>query len=273
MKISVIATVLNEKTNIKRVLNSIFKQTKEPDEIVIVDGGSKDQTYKILREYAKRHRSLKVFQKKGANIPEGRNVAIKKTKNNVIVVVDAGTIYEKNWLKNLVQGFKGDVGFGKTIPLGRDNFQRKLAKIMGQRFGSIRNMVFKKEVWKEVGGCPEDLYMADDTVFNERIKKAGFKINYVPNAISYWEMRKNLKELKKQFYNYGYWDGVAYRRYRILPLKSKVLIIGITVLSPLYPLLWIISRASLFIKIYFTRFFAYVNGFWKGFFNVKDWKI
>jgi len=272
MKISMIATVLNEETNIKRVINSIFKQTKRPDEIVIVDGGSKDRTYKILQEYAKRYRLLKVFQKKGANIPQGRNVAIEKTKNNIIVVIDAGTVYEKNWLKNLAGGFRRDVGFGKTIPLGRDNFQKKLAKVMGQRFGSIRNMIFKKEVWKAVGGCPEDLYMADDTVFNERIKRAGFKINYIPNAISYWEMRKNLKELKKQFYNYGYWDGIAYKRYGILPTKSKVLIIAITILSPFYPLLWMMSQTSLFIKIYFTRFFAYMGGFWKGFFK-KDEKI
>src|SRR3989304_8444448 len=137
MKISMIATVLNEEKSIKRVLDSIFKQTRKPDELVIVDGGSKDKTYKILKEYSKKHRELRVFQKKGANIPEGRNIAIRKTKNDVVVVVDAGTIYDKNWLEKLVLGFKRDVGFGITIPLGRNDFQKTLAKIMGKRYGSI----------------------------------------------------------------------------------------------------------------------------------------
>jgi len=260
-----IATVLNEEKSIKGVLNSIFGQTRKPDELVIVDGGSKDKTYKILKEYSKKHRELRVFQKGGANIPEGRNIAIKKAKNDVVVVVDAGTIYDKNWLEKLVLGFKRDVGFGITIPLGRNDFQKTLARIMGKRYGSIRNMIFKKEVWKTVGGCPEDMRFADDTVFNVRIMSKGFKIDYVPDAISYWEMRRDLKELKKQFYNYGYWDGIAYKRYKILPMRSKVLIAIITASLPFYPLLWITSRMSLFIKIYFVRFYTYVIAFWRGF--------
>ena len=44
MKTSFIATVLNEEKTIKALLSSLAKQTKKPEEIIIVDGGSTDQT-------------------------------------------------------------------------------------------------------------------------------------------------------------------------------------------------------------------------------------
>ncbi|RLG16029.1 glycosyltransferase, partial [Nanoarchaeota archaeon] len=44
MKVSLICTVLNEEDTIEDLLKSIIKQTRRPDEFVIVDGGSKDKT-------------------------------------------------------------------------------------------------------------------------------------------------------------------------------------------------------------------------------------
>jgi glycosyltransferase involved in cell wall biosynthesis len=269
MNISLISTVLNEEKNIEKFLDSIIKQSKKPDEFIIVDGGSSDKTYDILKKYAQKYKWIKIFQKKGANISKGRNYAIEKTKNKIIVSTDTGTKYKKNWLENLVKGFKGDLGFGQTLPSIENSFQKILSKKMKQRFGSSRNIIFKKEVWKRVGGYPEDLMMAEDTVFNEKIKKADFKIQLIPDAIGYWEMRDNLQDVKKQFYNYGYWSGIAYKKYKILPIKYKIAVIGLTLILPFYPLFLLISKFSLSFKIDVIRRFAYLRGFWKGFFKNK----
>lgn len=269
MKISVISTVKNEERNIKSFLDSIVWQTKKPDEFIIVDGGSTDKTYEILKEYSKKRKWVKPFQKKGTNIPQGRNYAIEKAKNDIIISADAGTKFKKDWLENLIKNFKGDVGFGQTLPLIKNNFQKILSKKMKQRFGSSRNIIFKKSVWKKIGGYPKDLNMAEDTVFNERIKKAGFKMELIPDAIGYWEMRENIDGLKKQFYNYGYWDGIAYRKYKILPIKHKIAVMGLLILSPLYPLFLLASKFSLSIKIDVVRRSAYLKGFIKGFLNIK----
>ncbi len=264
MKISLISTVLNEQENIGKFVDSIINQTKKPDELTIVDGGSNDNTFKILKNYAKKYKWIKIFQKKDSNISEGRNIAIEKAKNEIIIGADAGTKYEENWIEELINGFNGYVGFGQTLPLIETEFQKILAKKMKQRFGSSRNIIFRKEIWKKVGGYPEDLDIAEDTVFNERIKKAGFKIAVIPKAIGYWEMRHNIEELKKQFYKYGYWDGIAYKKYRILPINHKIAVLGLTLLFPLYPLFLFLSKFSLSTKIVFVRRFAYLNGFWTG---------
>ncbi len=264
MKVSMICTVLNEDKNIDYFLNSIISQTMKPDEFIIVDGGSKDRTYDRLRSFSKKHKWIKVYQTKGVNIPQGRNRAIERSRNEVIVGVDAGTKYEKDWLEKLTQGFMGGVAFGQTLPLIEDDFQRVLAGKMRQRYGSSRNIIFEKKVWKAVGKYPEDLKIAEDTVFNELARRKGFRIGMIPGAVGHWEMRSTLKDLKKQFRAYGYWDHVAYKKYDILPLKSKILICALTLLFAIYPIIWLFSQVSLSAKISFAKRFEYVKGFWWG---------
>ena len=53
-RVSVICTVLNEGESIRRLLDSLVLQTCQPDEVVLVDGGSRDNTVEVIREYAAR---------------------------------------------------------------------------------------------------------------------------------------------------------------------------------------------------------------------------
>ncbi|MFN2164740.1 MAG: glycosyltransferase family 2 protein, partial [Anaerolineae bacterium] len=54
MRISVICTVLNEAQAVSRLLDSLLAQTRPPDEVVIVDGGSSDGTQAMVMSYAGR---------------------------------------------------------------------------------------------------------------------------------------------------------------------------------------------------------------------------
>ncbi|NIP26225.1 MAG: glycosyltransferase, partial [Phycisphaerae bacterium] len=71
-KVSVIATVLNEGDNIRSLLDSLIYQTRQPDEVVICDGGSTDNTLEILAEYTQ-WLPLMVVEQPGSNISQGRN--------------------------------------------------------------------------------------------------------------------------------------------------------------------------------------------------------
>ena len=71
MKVSVALTVLNEGEAIRAVMDSLVAQTRPPDEVVIADGGSRDNTLAILREYERRL-PLNVIETPGANISQYR---------------------------------------------------------------------------------------------------------------------------------------------------------------------------------------------------------
>ena len=271
-EVSLICTVFNEEENIEDFIESISKQSVLPNEFIIVDGGSKDKTYSLVKKKSKKYKWIKAFQKKGANISQGRNYAIQKARNDLIASVDAGGVYDIHWLKNLLKGFNGEVSFGVDKPLIKNKFQKTLAKSILHRGvpGSSRNMMFLKEIWKEVGGYPEDMERAEDTLFDQRIKKSGHKVSSVPTAICYWEMRKNLREVKHQFYGYGYWDGVLERKYHLLPSKYKILVGILIIFFPLYPLFFVASQFSLRFKIDFERRYSYLFGYLKGYFSKKN---
>ena len=77
-------------------MKSIFSQTVPPHELVIVDGGSKDGTYEFLRslEATQKKINVTIIQKNKCNVAEGRNLAIKRTSNEHIVLLDAGTRFK-----------------------------------------------------------------------------------------------------------------------------------------------------------------------------------
>jgi glycosyltransferase involved in cell wall biosynthesis len=107
VRVTVISTVLNEGEAIRRLLDSLLAQTRRPDELVIVDGGSRDSTVAVIQEYAGRL-PLRVLVEPGANISRGRNVAIAAATGDVVASVDAGVWLETQWLEKLVEPLIAD---------------------------------------------------------------------------------------------------------------------------------------------------------------------
>ena len=69
MSISIITTVLNNEKFIYDCVSSVRNQKFNQDyEHIVVDGGSKDNTLKILRELKKNDKNLKIYKKKYGNI-------------------------------------------------------------------------------------------------------------------------------------------------------------------------------------------------------------
>ncbi|MYH62361.1 MAG: glycosyltransferase, partial [Caldilineaceae bacterium SB0675_bin_29] len=106
MRVSVVATVYNEEKSIKTLMDSLLNQTRQPDEIVICDGGSTDDTVALLEEYTGRLPGLRVVADAGANISQGRNRAVAEAKGTIIACTDAGVRLDSNWLDELVAPFE-----------------------------------------------------------------------------------------------------------------------------------------------------------------------
>jgi glycosyltransferase involved in cell wall biosynthesis len=104
--VTVVATVYNEGSAIDRLLDSLAAQSRRPDEVVIVDGGSSDDTWaRLTARVARGDLPLAVLSRPGANISAGRNAAIGAARGPVIACTDAGVWLEPEWLAALTAPF------------------------------------------------------------------------------------------------------------------------------------------------------------------------
>ncbi len=219
MKISLVVTVLNEEPTIAALIESLITQVINPDEIIIVDGGSSDKTCDIIRSYQKAYKKIILHEFKTSR-SEARNIGIRFAKGDVIVTTDAGCIAEKHWIKRITDPFsENDVdmvaGFYEMVG-GDACMRRALSTFIGvtpdkfddRYLASARSLAFKKSLWENVGGFPENIKdTAEDTLFNFNIIKTGARIVRVKDAIVYWQLPESLTEGFKKMYLYARGDA------------------------------------------------------------------
>ncbi len=223
MRVSVIATVLNERDSLPTLLASLAAQTRLPDEVIIVDGGSNDGTLAYLREEARAGRlPLVVLSAPGANISTGRNCAIAAAKGDVIAATDAGVRLGSDWLECLVAPFAQepapDVVAGVFRSAPESVFERALGAITlprldelgtGTFLPSSRSVAFTKIAWNSVGGYPEWLDYCEDLVFDLALRRQGAVFALAKGAVAHFRPRASLRAFAKQYYRYARGDGKA----------------------------------------------------------------
>lgn len=220
-KISVICTVYNESDNIRGLLDSLDRQSRRPDEIVIVDGGSTDDTVAILEGYTAAL-PLQLIVAPGANISRGRNIAIEAAAGPVIASTDAGVRLHPGWLAELTKPFEQEsppaVVSGFFVPDPHTTFEvamgatvlPTLADIDPATFlPSSRSVAFLKSSWQAAGGYPEWLDFCEDLIFDFRLREVAGPFAFVPEAIVYFRPRSSLPAFFKQYYRYARGDGKA----------------------------------------------------------------
>src|SRR3989344_4126472 len=201
MKVSFITTIYNEEKTVSALLESLLKESKLPDEIIIVDGGSTDNTLSVISNFQFLLRSraqdrgaisnkkikFKILIKKG-NRSVGRNEAVKQAENEIIICSDAGCVLDKNWVKNITEPFndpKIDVVAGYYKGKAKSIFEKCLIPYVlvmpdrvdgGQFLPASRSMAFKKSIWKKARKFPEEFSNNEDYVFAQNLKKMGANI-------------------------------------------------------------------------------------------------
>ncbi|MFZ3301298.1 MAG: glycosyltransferase [Microgenomates group bacterium] len=199
-KVTVCVTIFNEpEETVNKLLNALNNQTLKPDEIIIIDA----------KDYDNCSRS------------KGRNIAIKKAKNEIIAITDAGCTPHKDWLEKITDPFKktdSEVVAGGYQMVAQNNFEKAEAVFLGVKqqdiksdfLPSARSMSFTKSIWKKAGGFPENLNdTAEDTVFNMKLIDAGARFVVARDAIVDWQMPKTIKEFANKIYRYAKGDAVS----------------------------------------------------------------
>lgn len=299
MKISFISTIYNEGATIENFLNSILNQSKKPDEIIIVDGGSTDQTIPLMKNVMKKFIKNKItftYLIKKGNRSVGRNEAIKHATGEIIVCSDAGNVLDKNWVKNITEPFKDKkvgVVAGYYEGLAENVFQKCLIPyvlVMPDKtdpnnfLPATRSVAFTKAIWEKVGGFDERLSHNEDYAFAKALQKVKAKIVFKKNATVYWIPRTTFRQTFIMFFRFAYGDAEArILRPKVMFLFARYVVVICLVLLAIViksPTLFLVLLILFLLYLYWAvaKNYRYVNQ-WQGIFIlpalqlVADWAV
>jgi glycosyltransferase involved in cell wall biosynthesis len=176
MKVTVVIPAYNSAPTIREALDSVLGQTATPDEILVVNDGSTDQTASILNSYGSR---VTVINQENKGVASARNTAVERAQGSLIAFLDADDVWHPSYLevqRNLFKAhpdgvafFTGHVNFCgyRNYAWGRDviyilphtevmdplSFSRRYNTTTGP-FASMSYCCIPKRTFEEVGPEP-----------------------------------------------------------------------------------------------------------------------
>lgn len=213
---SIITLTKNRVELLEKNLISLIKQTIKPDEIIIIDNNSTDQTQKIIQNY-KKLLPIKSFKSSASGYSELYNLGIKKASSKLICFSDDDCITKKDWLEKLIEKhleYPQDIIQGQTFSLPKNNLY---AEIMGNhyqnwlqsnligkeelRFLDNKNLAVPKNILDKYGDFSTKQNIgSEDVEFGLRMRESGVKIIFQPQAIAWHHERDTLVGFIKQHY-------------------------------------------------------------------------
>jgi polysaccharide pyruvyl transferase CsaB len=223
-EVSLVATMKNESRTIERWFESLQSQTRLPDEVIVVDGGSSDGGREILGELARSSElNIRIVDAPASNIAEGRNAAIRLAAHETIAVTDVGCVLREGWLGRMMSALEADPAI-QVVAGGYEAWRGSMAaRVIAELFvpsmtevrpqsfiPSSRSIVFTKAMWRRAGGYPEWLTdAAEDTFFALALKQIPARWAFVPGAVVEWMGPGSLREALRTAFRYAAGDGEA----------------------------------------------------------------
>src|SRR5271157_3094592 len=214
--ISLVVPVRNEEMSIGELIASISRQTRQPDEVILVDGGSTDLTVALAEGLTAQDPRYRIVRAGDATPGRGRNVGFAEARHDWVALTDAGIRLDPEWLKQLAEVAERDplvrVVYGNYEPVQETLFERcaalayvaaKERRAGGRMRGpSIASALIHRDVWEAVGGFP-DLRAAEDLAFMERIDGQRFHVGWAPGATVAWRLQPTLARTFRRFVLYS----------------------------------------------------------------------
>jgi glycosyltransferase involved in cell wall biosynthesis len=217
IEISVVVPARNEAGSIRDLLERLLSQTRLPDEIVIVDGGSTDGTGNIIEEFIRAGAPVKLIRETHTLPGHARNIGVARAASEWIAFIDAGTAPSHEWLEMLAREVSMDPAvdavYGAYEPV-TDTFFKECAAIAYvpppfeteagvMRHTSIVSALMRRRVWETVGGFPEHLRSAEDLLFIRKVEQAGFHISRAKRAVVRWQIQPGFWPTFRRFVIYA----------------------------------------------------------------------
>jgi glycosyltransferase involved in cell wall biosynthesis len=181
MKVSVIVPTLREAERINSLLIALEAQQYAPLELIVVDGGSEDDTAEIVR----RHPKVLLLTDGERGTSRQRNAGAKIASGELLIFMDADNIPSPHFVRDVVNSYRR-WPFAVACPwfVARESWGIRLVYWgfnvlfwLGQtwlRTGSGVCLITPRRVWEQCGGFRDDLHLGEDIDFLRRAARYGW---------------------------------------------------------------------------------------------------
>jgi peptidoglycan-N-acetylglucosamine deacetylase len=277
--VSIVVPAYREESVVSRTINTLLASDYEGEfEIIMVDDGSPDRTFDLAKESFKDYPQVKVYQKSNGGKASALNYGIEKAQGEIIIALDADTIFPKDAIRLLIRHFEnpkvgavaGNAKVGNRINLVTrwQALEYILSQNLDRRAFALFNCItvvpgaigaWRKSDVIAAGGFSTDT-LAEDQDMTIGIRKMGQIVAYEENALCYTEAPDTLATLAKQRFRWAFGTLQCAWKHRdalLSPKQGTLGFIGLpntwifqiifSLISPITDLVFIGSIASIFI--------------------------
>ncbi len=229
--ISVIIPTLDEANHLGTLLEDIAEQSVQADEVIIIDGGSKDATRIIAKSNPKL--KTRIFLNRQKRVPYALNIGLAAARGQLIIRIDAHARVNPKYIETIAKNFAdkpnlGGVG-GIKQAHGKTKTGQIIAKVLSSRVavgGSAYHYAmesqyvdhipfgaYPKFVLEQLSGWDETFLTNQDYELDYRIRQSGKKILLDPEAVITWNSRESVGKLFHQYHRYGQGKAAVVRKH------------------------------------------------------------
>lgn len=220
--VSVVIAAYNEEKVVARTVQSILDSGYPELEVVVVNDGSKDRTLEVLRESFGGEPRVRIFTQANGGKSAALNHGIDEARHNILVALDADTIFPRGTIVKLVRHFVDDrVGAvsGNARVGNRGKWITRFQAIeyvcgfnLDRRALDLLNAItvvpgavgaWRKDLIVRLGGFGHDT-LAEDTDLTLSIRRLGYEVRYEEEAVAYTEAPETTRDLAKQRFRWSF---------------------------------------------------------------------
>ena len=221
-KVSIIVPIYNSEKYIKSCVDSLINQTYHNIEILLIDDGSKDNSFQICSEFTDER--IKIYKKENGGVSSARNFGLQKATGYYVTFVDSDDLVEKDYIEFLVKAISHD-GIDLSICNFYSHARKKSEFIVDVKSqeeifyhilndarysGYVWNKLYKLDIIrKNKLSFNEKIFVCEDFLFNCHYISFIKKATYV-KAQLYW-------------YNCDNESSATYNKYLYNPKKASII--------------------------------------------------
>ncbi len=259
-KVGVIVPAYNEGIVLEKTVRSLRASSYKNIEIVMIDDGSTDDTWSIMQRIVRRYkRGVRAIHQPNTGKSGALNNAISQVDCEIVICLDADTIFERTAIAHLVKHFVApEVGaVAGVVKVGNTHnyitrwqaLEYTIGIMLERNAQSLLNAItivpgacsaWRRQLVLDAGGFSHRT-LAEDCDLTYMIHRLGYRVVQENNALSYTEAPQTLRSLMKQRFRwtFGSFQALWVHRDMIFDTRYKMLsnfvmpMTAITILTPL----------------------------------------